>query len=102
MLRIAKETGLLFIIGTSGATNLPQRIVQNTLARQGIVIDINPNENLFSQHLVNFNFEEAIATEKLDGMNIRLTIRSGGVVRVEKRRNPSKVQKLKRIVEPCH
>ena len=39
------------------------------------------------------------ATEKLDGMNIRLTIRSGGVVRVEKRRNPSKAQKQQGIVD---
>lgn len=51
VLRIAKETGLLIIIGTSGTTNLPKRIVENTLARQGLVIDINPNENLFTEHL---------------------------------------------------
>lgn len=51
VLKIAKQTGLLFVIGTSGATNLPKRIVENTLARQGIVIDINPNKNLFSNHL---------------------------------------------------
>ncbi len=51
VLRIAKKTGLLFVIGTSGATNLPQRVVRNTLKRQGIVIDINPNENLFSKKL---------------------------------------------------
>ena len=36
---------------------------------------------------------EGIPTEKLDGMNVRLTIRSGQLVRVEKRRNPSKIQK---------
>ena len=37
---------------------------------------------------------EGVATEKLDGTNVRLTIRSGRCVRLEKRRNPSKVQKL--------
>lgn len=37
------------------------------------------------------------ATEKLDGTNIRLTIRTGELVRVEKRRNPSKLQKQKGI-----
>ncbi len=51
---------------------------------------------------VDFNFEEAIATEKLDGTNIRLTIRQGEVVRVEKRRNPTKLQKEKGIVSPWY
>ena len=36
---------------------------------------------------------EGVATEKLDGTNVRLTIRAGQCVRVEKRRNPSKIQK---------
>lgn len=38
-------------------------------------------------------------TEKLDGTNVRLTVRSGQLVRVEKRRNPSKVQKQRGIVD---
>ena len=42
---------------------------------------------------------EGTATEKLDGVNVRLTIRSGDLVRVEKRRNPSKEQKAKGIVD---
>lgn len=42
---------------------------------------------------------EGQATEKLDGTNCRLTIRTGQVVRVEKRRNPSKQQKLQGIVD---
>ena len=42
---------------------------------------------------------EGAATEKLDGTNIRLTTRSGEIVRVEKRRNPNKVQKKKGIVD---
>ncbi|GAB2518137.1 hypothetical protein [Nocardia heshunensis] len=42
---------------------------------------------------------EGVATEKLDGTNIRLTVRSGNVVRVEKRRNPSKEQKQAGIVD---
>lgn len=36
---------------------------------------------------------EGTATEKVDGTNVRLTIRAGQCVRVEKRRNPTKVQK---------
>lgn len=44
----------------------------------------------------------ARATEKLDGMNVRVTIRSGISVRLEKRRNPDKVQKQKGISEPWY
>ncbi|WP_219471102.1 RNA ligase family protein [Nonomuraea rhizosphaerae] len=42
---------------------------------------------------------EGVGTEKLDGTNVRLTVRSGHVVRVEKRRNPSKAQKQQGIVD---
>ncbi len=42
---------------------------------------------------------EGIATEKLDGTNVRLTLRAEQCVRVEKRRNPTKVQKQKGIVD---
>jgi hypothetical protein len=38
------------------------------------------------------------ATEKVDGTNIRLTIRMGEVVRVEARKNPSKEQKRRGII----
>ena len=49
--RIAKETGLLFIVGTSGATNLPKHIVEKVLSKSGVVIDINPNENQFTKKI---------------------------------------------------
>jgi len=42
---------------------------------------------------------EGNGTEKLDGTNVRLTVRSGQLVRVEKRRNPSKAQKQQGIVD---
>lgn len=42
---------------------------------------------------------EGTATEKLDGTNIRITVRAGQVVRVEKRRNPSKAQKQQGIID---
>lgn len=45
-----------------------------------------------------FNGEGA-STEKLDGMNVRLTIRANQCVRLEKRRNPSKVQKQNGIID---
>lgn len=51
---------------------------------------------------VDFDFAGAIATEKLDGMNVRLTLRQHEVVRVEKRRNPTKLQKSKGIIEPWY
>lgn len=43
-----------------------------------------------------------IATEKLDGTNVRVTIRNGMAVRLEKRRNPNKEQKLLGITEPWY
>lgn len=42
------------------------------------------------------------ATEKLDGMNVRVTVRNGTCVRLEKRRNPDKIQKHKGIIEPWY
>ncbi|MEM6804678.1 MAG: hypothetical protein AAF696_24995, partial [Bacteroidota bacterium] len=51
---------------------------------------------------VDFDFEQAIATEKIDGTNIRITMRQGTVVRVEKRRNPNKAQKQQGIQEPWY
>ena len=42
---------------------------------------------------------EGTATEKLDGMNVRLTIRAGQCVRLEKRRNPNKAQKAQGIID---
>ncbi|GGV36486.1 hypothetical protein GCM10010182_70790 [Actinomadura cremea] len=42
---------------------------------------------------------QGVGTEKLDGTNVRLTVRSGQIVRVEKRRNPSRSQKQQGIVD---
>lgn len=47
-------------------------------------------------------FAIATATEKIDGTNIRVTVRNHTVVRVEKRRNPDKIQKHKGIIEPWY
>ena len=44
----------------------------------------------------------AVATEKLDGMNVRATIRNGTCVRLEKRRNPDKIQKYKSADDNNH
>jgi len=48
-MRTAKETGLLLTIGSSGATNLPMLVTESVLSRQGMLIDINPNANAFSE-----------------------------------------------------
>ncbi len=50
---------------------------------------------------------EGVPTEKLDGTNVRLTTRrdAGGlasVVRVEKRRNPSREQKARGLLDPWY
>jgi hypothetical protein len=50
----------------------------------------------------NFDFANSLATEKLDGTNVRVTVRNHIVVRVEKRRNPDKAQKNNGIVDPWY
>lgn len=52
-LRISKQTGILFIIGTSGATTLPQKIAQNVLAKVGMIVDVNIEDSYFSKLLEN-------------------------------------------------
>lgn len=53
VLRISKETGILFVLGTSGETTLPQIIAKNVLAKSGTVVEININESYFSELLSN-------------------------------------------------
>ncbi|MCL9805499.1 hypothetical protein NAT51_08195 [Flavobacterium amniphilum] len=53
VLRISKNTGLLFVMGTSGATNLPRTIAENVLAKNGMVVEVNIEESYFSQLLQN-------------------------------------------------
>ena len=45
---------------------------------------------------------EGYTFEKLDGMNVRITVRNGDAVRLEKRRNPSKPQKRAGILDPWY
>ena len=51
VLRISKETGILFILGTSGETTLPQLIAKNVLSKNGMVVDINITDGFFSRLL---------------------------------------------------
>lgn len=48
-LKMAKNSGLLFIVGTSGATNLPMAIAETTLKYGGTIVDINTEDNLFTE-----------------------------------------------------
>jgi len=48
-LKIAKNSGILFIVGTSGATNLPMAIAETTLKYGGTIVDINTEDNLFTK-----------------------------------------------------
>lgn len=60
------------------------------------------DKTVIDKLVVDFDFSNAIATEKIDGMNIRATLRMGTCVRLEKRRNPDKMQKAKGIVDPWY
>jgi NAD-dependent deacetylase len=48
-LRAAAEASLLLVVGTSGATNLPMQIGQMAWRRGIAMIDVNPEENPFSE-----------------------------------------------------
>ena len=48
-LKVAHETALLIIVGTSGGTSLPNQIVWEVASRKGMVVDINIEENHFSR-----------------------------------------------------
>jgi NAD-dependent deacetylase len=48
-LKVAKNIGVLFIVGTSGATTLPLEIAKSVLKYGGYVIDINTEDNQFTK-----------------------------------------------------
>lgn len=48
-LAVAQKTDLLVIIGTAGATNLPNQIAARVASSGGTIIDINIERNLFSE-----------------------------------------------------
>jgi len=48
-LKVAKNSGVLFIVGTSGATTLPMEIARNTIKYGGYVVDINIEDNYFTE-----------------------------------------------------
>ena len=52
-LKVAEETDLLLVVGTSGATSLPNQVVWEVKHRNGTIIDINIEENPFSNIALN-------------------------------------------------
>ena len=48
-LKAGRKTDLLFVVGTSGATNLPNQLVAEVYRRGSAIIDINIEENPFGQ-----------------------------------------------------
>jgi len=53
VLKISKHTGILFVIGTSGATNLPRMVARNVLAKGGMIVEVNIEDSYFSDLLEN-------------------------------------------------
>ena len=48
-LRVAAETHLLMVVGTAGATTLPNHIVNTVYHNGGTIIDSNIQKNVFSE-----------------------------------------------------
>ena len=49
-LRAASEADLMVVVGTSGAAAIPYHMAAAVAEHDGMLIDINPNENPFSDH----------------------------------------------------
>lgn len=65
--------------------------------------DWNGNRGVVDKLVIDSEFFlVAVPTEKVDGTNVRITVRNHMVVRVEKRRNPDKIQKAKGIEDPWY
>jgi NAD-dependent deacetylase len=54
-LAVAEQTDLLIIVGTSGATNLPNQIAHTVFRQKKPIIDINIEKNPFSELAMNSN-----------------------------------------------
>jgi NAD-dependent deacetylase len=48
-MRVARQTDVLLIVGTSGATTLPNHILRTVIQNRGVVIDVNVEPNSFSR-----------------------------------------------------
>ncbi len=48
-LKTAQNTDLLIVVGTAGATNLPNQVAREVYLRDGVIIDVNIETNPFAQ-----------------------------------------------------
>lgn len=48
-LSTARQTALLIVVGTAGATNLPNQVAREVYQNDGVIVDINLETNPFSQ-----------------------------------------------------
>ncbi|MGD9947788.1 MAG: NAD-dependent deacetylase [Desulfobulbus sp.] len=48
-LSTARQTALLLVVGTAGATNLPNQVAREVYRNDGVIVDINIEPNPFSQ-----------------------------------------------------
>lgn len=64
------------------------------------IFERDSNKRITTNQIV--NLDGAIPTEKIDGTNVRLTVRNHTLVRLEKRRNPSKLERAKGIFTPWY
>jgi NAD-dependent deacetylase len=53
VLRVAANTGILFILGTSGATTLPRIVTRDVLANNGFVVEVNIDSGYFTETVKN-------------------------------------------------
>ena len=70
-MRAAEEADLLLVVGTSGATNLPMRVGQVCYGGGAALVDVNPEENPFSelaQRARRGFFARGTAVERLPGI----------------------------------
>ena len=77
-LRVAKRSGILFILGTSGATNLPLEITRTALRYGNYIVDINIEDNKF--------------TTLLEGKKNKITIR---------KKSSEALSEIKQIIKDC-
>lgn len=47
----SKRAGLMIVVGTSGSTTAPVRLAGIAAAKQGVIVNIDPNEGFFSRYV---------------------------------------------------
>ena len=59
-LKVAAQTAMLIVAGSSGGTNLPNRIVAQVYHDNALIIDINPGANSFADLAAKYDHEYAV------------------------------------------